>query len=204
MAALLASVLLMFFVISNALHSRATPFFLSRKVAHFGAGIVIAALPLRFESLLWPAILAGGFLVMLAATHRTELWHGFARPGRLSELAFAFSVFVSIMVAWNLDPWLAVLPGLFMAFGDGVTGVVRYIAYRREVKGWWGTLACLNVCALLALLVVPYDIGFVGAVVFTVAEKYCGDVGLIKVDDNLAAPLAALAVMAPLYYFIGG
>lgn len=203
-AALIALLLLTFFAISNAVHLRPAPFFLSRKVAHFGAGIAIFFLPLLFSSILWPALLSGGFLLLLLATHRTNIWHGFARPGRIAEVVFALSVFISIMAAWNIDPWLAVLPGLFMAFGDGVTGVVRYRVYRREVKGWWGTVACLVACALLALLVHPYWVGLVGAVVFSVAEKLCGDVGRIKIDDNLAAPLAALAMMVPLYLLVGG
>ena len=204
MAGTVALVLLTFFVISNQVHLRPAPFFISRKVAHFGAGIAIALLPLWFSSILWPALLSGGFLLLLLATHRTSIWHGFARPGRISEVVFALSVFISIMVAWNIDPWLSILPGLFMAFGDGVTGLVRYRVYRREVKGWWGTAACLVACALLALLVQPYWVGLAGAAIFSVVEKLCGDVGRIKIDDNLAAPLAALAVMAPLYLFVGG
>lgn len=196
--------LLAVFLASNEAHRHNYPFYVSRKIAHFGAGVVIGTMPLLFTTWTWPATLSLGFLLLLAATHRTELWHGFARPGRIAEVAFALSVLVSIWAAWRVNPWLGVMPGLFMAFGDGISGIVRFSVYHREVKGWWGSLACLGVCAILALLIAPYWVGLVGAVAFTVAEKLCGDVGRIKVDDNLVAPLFSLAVMLPLYFLAGG
>ena len=196
---LLVVFLLGVFAVSNAVHSRGLPFFVSRKVAHVGAGLALLALPWLFVGPMWPVALSLGFLLLLAATHRTNIWHGFARTGRVAELAFAFSCFLSLLLLWGRDPWLAVVPPLFMAFGDAATGIVRFRVYKKEVKGWWGSLACLGVCSAIALLVQPLWVGLAGAVAFTVTEKLCGDVGVIHIDDNLAAPLAAMAVMEGLY-----
>ena len=43
---------------------------------------------------------------------------------------------MSISLIWWLvgDPWLAIVPSLFMAFGDGITGVVRNAVVQKRSK----------------------------------------------------------------------
>ena len=198
-ALVLAGCLVFVFAVSNFVHDRGAPFYISRKVAHLGSAPLMVALPILFEGMLYPLALSAGFLGMLVATRRTNAFHGFAKEGRLSELFFPFSVLVAIAALWSVDPWAAIVPGLWLAVGDGVTGLVRMKVNKREVKGWWGSLACLGVCLPLGLLVTPVWIGMLGGAVATLAERYCGDAegAVLRLDDNLAMPLAGMLVMVP-------
>ena len=84
-----------------------------------------------------------------------------------------------------------------MAFGDSITGLVRSLVYKREVKGTWGSAAMLGVCLLVALLYQPYWVGAVGAVVATGAEKL-SPIATGWVDDNWILTGASLGAMAML------
>lgn len=193
-------------LLSNFLYRRGVPFYLSRKVIHFGAAPAILVLPLVFDSAFFPILLSAILAVQLALNHllfargTRNLFPGFARKGRLSEVYFAIASLISIAALWHIDAWLAVVPSLWLALGDGITGVVRSYTSGREVKDWWGSLACLIVCSAISIaLVTPLVAGLAGAAAATIAERYSGDAegALIKLDDNLAMPLAGLATMLP-------
>lgn len=195
--------------LSNVLYGRGVPFYLSRKVIHFGAAPAILALPLVFDSAYFP-ILLSAFLVFQLAMHHLlfaagerNFFPGFVRKGRLSEVYFAIASLISIAALWHIDAWLAIVPSLWLALGDGITGVVRSYTSGREVKDWWGSLACLIVCSAISIaLVTPLVAGLAGAAAATIAERYSGDAegALIKLDDNLAMPLAGLATMLPFLF----
>lgn len=199
-AVLLTSILLGVFALSNYIHDLTGNFVISRKVAHFGAGAVILPFPFVFQGMLYPVLLPALFLLGLYIGHRTEVFHGFVRKARIAELGFAFGVLVSMAAAWRIDPWLATVPVMYLSFGDGVTGLTRWLHHRGQAgfrKYWCGTWAMLPVCLGFALLLQPYWIGAVGAVAATAVER------IEAVDDNLTTTLAALAVMMPLYLFFG-
>lgn len=203
-ALLLAVVLLLGLYLANVVYWLGAPFYISRKVAHAASVPPMVLMPVLFDGPAWPLILTGGFLVMLAVTHPFVVWPGFAKKGRWSELYYPLAVFLSIALLWDLSPWAAIVPGLWLALGDGITGIVRTLTLHREEKGWWGSLACLGVCAGIALLVQPVWVGLVAGAVATTAERFCGDAkgALLRVDDNLAMPVAGLVVMYPmLHYF---
>lgn len=189
---LLSTGLLAGFGLSNLAHSHGLPFYLSRKVAHGAAGLATLPFPFVFESAFYPSLLSGSFFLLMLITHRSELFHGFVRKGRLSELHFGLTAFLCFLSLWGLDPWLATVPVLFVAFGDGITGVIRARVYKREVKGAWGSVAMLLVCLLIAVPTLGLA-GIVGAVVGTLAEKQPW------VDDNLAIPVVAVAAMLPVW-----
>ena len=69
--------------------------------------------------------------------------HWMQSPENMNDSSFAFMLGISVFLLWILfdDPWLAVLPSLFMAFGDGVTGVVRNKLFSRRTKSAWGNVA---------------------------------------------------------------
>ena len=52
---------------------------------------------------------------------------------------------------WALvgDPWLAIIPSLFMAFGDGITGVVRNLVVKKRSKSPIGNVFMFIVSAPL-------------------------------------------------------
>ena len=58
---------------------------------------------------------------------------------------------------WWFGPWIGISTALFLAWGDGITGLVRHALYHTQFeKGWAGSVAMLLSCLLIALLVTPY------------------------------------------------
>ena len=196
-AFLFTSLLLGSFLVANYLVARGVPFHLARKVAHLSAGVPIGLSPLVFPSIWYPAGLALGFMALLTVSHQIDLMPGVSRRGRWSEIGFPLAVLLCLSL-WPLSPWAAALPGLWVALGDGVAGLVRALVYKRPCKGIWGSAACIAVCAPFAVLVHPPWVGVAGVVGFTVIEHLSGDFAPIKLDDNLAAPVAAASIMAVL------
>jgi hypothetical protein len=193
-AFLFTSLLLSSFLAANYLVARGVPFHIARKVAHLSAGVPIGLSPIVFPSVWYPCGLVLTFLALLLLSHRFDILPGVSKPGRWSEVAFPAAVLLSLAL-WPISPWAAALPGLWVALGDGAAGLVRARVYKKPSKGLWGTAACLAVCLPFSVLVTPFWLGLAGAVAFTAAEGLFGDVGRIHLDDNLAAPVAAAAVM---------
>src|SRR3990167_2988583 len=113
MAVLLSVSLMVGFLIANYAHTHGVPFYVSRKIAHFSAGITIGVFPFVFQDSYWPTLLPLGFLLLLVLTHDSTIFHGFAQKGRLSEVYFALSVAIVIAAAYSYRPWLAVSACLF-------------------------------------------------------------------------------------------
>lgn len=191
---LFTSLLLGSFLAANYLVARGVPFHLARKVAHLSAGIPIGLAPLVFPSVWYPFGLALAFLGLLTLSHQIDLLPGVSRPGRWSEVGFPLAVLLCLTL-WPISPWAAALPGLWVALGDGVAGLVRALVYKKPGKGLWGSAACIALCAPFAALVHPWWVGVMGVIAFAVVEYLSGDFALIKWDDNLTAPVAAAVVM---------
>jgi hypothetical protein len=193
-AFLFTSLLLGSFLAANYLVALGVPFHWARKVAHLSAGVPIGLSPVVFPSMWYPAGLALAFLALLTLSHQIDLLPGVSRRGRWSEVGFPMAVLLCLTL-WPISPWAAALPGLWVALGDGVAGLVRALVYKKPCKGLWGSVACIAVCSPFAVLVQPLWVGLLGAVGFTVVEYLSGDFAAIKIDDNLAAPVAAAAIM---------
>jgi dolichol kinase len=121
----------------------------------------------------------------------------------MAEVWYPFACAVAVAVGWGLlhNPWLGVLPTLFLGFGDAITGAIRSAVYGREVKGLAGSLAMFAVCAALALLVSPYWIGLAGAATATAFEQ--ATTASPRWDDNPALTIGSTLVMAVLYWGAG-
>jgi phytol kinase len=78
----------------------------------------------------------------------------------------------AVFVTWMFDKTflLAVVPTLFMAWGDGVTGVVRNLLHKKRPKAWEGSLAMLLVCIPVGALM--GTIGVLAGVAATAVESY--------------------------------
>ena len=194
--------------ISNALYDRGVPHYLARKAAHAVAGLALLLMPLLFTSWELPLASTLGFavLLLLARLLHPSVFRGVGgtgRPNTLAEINFPLGCAIGIAVgwAWLRDPWLGVLPGLFLAFGDSATGVVRSWHCKREYKGWCGTTAMLVVCLGLVLLVYPYWAGVAMAVVataiekLTVANRYFDDNLTLTVGSTIVGAVAKVLVM---------
>ena len=188
--------------ISNILYDLGVPNYISRKIGH-GAGGLAFLVSFAFSSPAWPIIVAAGLgaLLLVARLVRPETFRGVGGAGRskttMAEVWFAWIALpvFSISWLWLNKPEVAVTSLLFMAWGDGVTGLVRSQVYHRQVKGWWGSLAMLIVCLSISWVFIrPYWIGVAGSLIAVITEWVFGDNGVIKwADDNWAIPVTSLA-----------
>ena len=204
-AALIAGITLAGLWLSNVVYDRGVPHYVSRKIGHAAGGLGFLLILLFFTSSLWPILLALIFgLVLLAARiARPVTFRGVGGTGR-SDNAMAEVWFPWVAVPVFAGAWwglnrsdIAVACLLFMAWGDGVTGLVRALVYRKPVKGLWGSLAMLCVCLIISwALIRPFWIGAVASLAATFTEWAFGDVGAIKwADDTWAIPLASRGVV---------
>jgi dolichol kinase len=171
--------------------------YFGRKVIHIlGGGVVALLLPFLFKEPILPLAMALLLTVAVYIPHRTgKLYVWFQTPDNMYEVHFTLAWGLIAFILWFLDPtyWLAAVPLLYMSFGDGVTGIVRNIRYRRRVKGWEGTLGMLAVCIPIGA-VLGY-VGVLSAVLATLSEKQP------FIDDNVAIPLVASAVLILGHFF---
>ena len=105
-----------------------------------------------------------------------------------NDVKFALMWWVSISFIWWIvgDPWLAIIPSLFMAFGDGITGVVRNAVVKKRSKSPIGNVFMLIVSAPLGWFAgqagdpsIPMW-GLIAAVVATVVEARVGRVAALR------------------------
>jgi len=171
--------------------------YLGRKFVHiFGAGLVAALLPFEFHEPYFPflfAMLLAGLTYALHRTNRVLIW--FQDPSNYSETYFALTWGTAVLLTWIVDKTflLAVVPTLFMAWGDGVTGVVRNLLYKKRTKAWEGSIAMLLVCIPVGALMGAA--GVLAGVAATAVERIEG------IDDNISVPLLSLAILVPAFVF---
>lgn len=191
--------------VSNILFDLNVPHYVSRKIGHSSGGLGFLLSTFLFSSGWWALAIATAFTVMLwgARYISPNTFRGVGGSGRpkevMAEVWFPLASLPVIGVGWIWlgKPLIAVSCLLFMAWGDCLTGIVRSQVYGKPAKGFWGSVAMLITCLVIAWAFIdPFWVGAIGAIVATVTEWACGDVGLIKwADDNWAIPLASAATI---------
>jgi len=173
----------------------------NRKIVHMAAGGVGSlAVPLVFTSP-WLPMVAGLLLTALTWVAHLSGWrfYWFQTQENQNDVKFALMWALSVSVLWWLldDPWLAILPALYMAFGDGVTGIARNALVRRRSKSPIGNVFMLLVCLPIGYAVgvhaqpaIPFW-GLLSAMVATLVERY--EFG--PIDDNILITTASSLVL---------
>jgi len=173
----------------------------NRKVAHMLAGgVPIIAAPMVFDNPFW--ILIGGVLgcIGLTLTHLTDrrLWW-MQTEQNMNDATFALMLGISVYAIWEYsnEPWLAILPSLYMAFGDGVTGIIRNKMFKKRTKSAWGNVGMAILCLPLGYFFgqlaepeIPLW-GLISAMVASYVERY--EFGVI--DDNILIVLFSSLVL---------
>ena len=173
----------------------------NRKVAHMLAGgVPIILCPIVFSNPIWPLIGGLGGAAILYAAHFTErrLWW-MQTEQNMNDATFALMLGLSVFALWHYSdqPWLAILPSLYMAFGDGVTGIIRNKMFARRTKSAWGNLGMAILCIPLGWFVgkmvtpaIPVW-GVISAIVASIVERY--EFG--PIDDNILIVIASSIVL---------
>ncbi len=211
-AVLVAGAVLVGLWVSNIVYDFGVPHYISRKIGH-GAGGLAFLVSFVFSSPGWPIIVAAAFGALLLAARllKPDTFRGVGGTGRsdkvIAEVWFAWVAVPVFCISWLWlnEPAVAVASLLFMAWGDGATGLVRWQVYRRPVKGLWGSLAMFCVCLAISWVFIrPLWIGIVASVVAVITEWAFGDNGVLKwADDNLAIPLVSMGAILGLMALSG-
>lgn len=173
----------------------------NRKIVHMAAGGVVALLvPFLFDSWIYPFVI-GLVLTLFTALPRLKgkSMDFMQTKENWNDTKFTLMWGLSIAILWILfnDPFLAVIPTLFMAFGDAVTGVVRNALYKRRSKKPVGNVFMLIVCVLIgyyfaSLAINPIPLwGILAAVVASFVERY--EIG--PIDDNFLITISAMIIL---------
>ena len=173
----------------------------NRKIVHIATGGVIALLvPLLFDSWIYP--FATGLaltLITILPRLRGQSMNFMQTKENWNDSKFALMWSLSIAILWILfnDPFLAIIPALFMAFGDAVTGLVRNALYKKRSKKPIGNVFMLIVCALIgyyfaSMAVKPIPLwGVLAAVAASIVERF--EFG--PIDDNILISVTAMFIL---------
>lgn len=166
----------------------------NRKVIHiFAGGLIAAVVPFFYQTPLLPLIFALLLAVYTYVPHKTgTLLYWFQVEDNICECTFAFMWGIILTLGWLFTGgnfWFGVLPILFMAVGDALTGIVRNALYRKRTKSWWGNLAMaafsIPVGAVLGLA------GIIAGATVSVVEHF--EFG--PIDDNITVPSVSLIIL---------
>jgi len=172
-----------------------------RKMVHMLAGGMGSIMvPLVFIDPWYPLVSGLLLTLLLYVAHVSGLrFYWFQTDDNRNDVKFALMWSSSISLLWWVlgDPWLAILPSLYMAFGDGITGIVRNAVIRKRSKNPIGNVFMLLLCAPLGWYIgaqadpsIPVW-GLLSAIVATIIERY--EFG--PIDDNILITVAASSVL---------
>jgi phytol kinase len=172
--------------------------YFSRKVIHFLAGGLTAMLlPFIAHEPILPAATAFGLALMTYLPHKlNRRMYWFQDPENLYDVDFTLSWGLVVLFTWFIDRsfWLGVIPVLFMAYGDGITGIIRNLKYNKRTKAWEGTAGMLVLCVIIGA-----KMGFAG--IF--AGIVCSFVERIEnIDDNFTVPASGLLILLAAQHYL--
>ncbi|EWG06974.1 MAG: hypothetical protein ASUL_07289 [Candidatus Aramenus sulfurataquae] len=184
----------------SKLVAKVTNIYVARKTIHMlGGGVVAIVSPFLLSSPLIPIVASYALTAFLLARRKSgKVFSWFQESQDMGEVHFTFSFGTVLLASWVLQPnfwsldnkflYVALLPLLYMSFGDGVTGIIRNYVYKRRFKGFWGSVGMFLVSSSLgyALLSIP---GFISGVLATLVER------VTKLDDNITVPLTSFAFL---------
>ncbi|MEM1966080.1 MAG: hypothetical protein QXH12_08200 [Candidatus Caldarchaeum sp.] len=172
----------------------------NRKIIHILAGGLVAILvPYVLNNLLLVTVLVAVLAVGNYIPHkRGKLYHWYQVEENMFEVHFIIMWGLIMGLGFLLgDLRIGILPILFMSIGDGVTGLVRNVLYRRRTKSWWGNLAMALFCVPTGFMTLG-TAGAVSGAIASVVEKF--EFG--KVDDNITVPLVSFLTIQGMLYLL--
>jgi len=179
------------FILLKKNRSEHSSAYLIRKFIHIFAGGIFFLFPFVFEEIIIPSLFCislGFFFYWRHLKENRYSW--FQEEEKKSEVIFCFSSGIIIFLAWQItnSMWFGIIPVLFMALGDGVTGIVRGLRYGKQKKYWEGSVAMFIVSALIGGM--QFGIGgVVAAFAATIVEKSN------LIDDNITIPFISFIIL---------
>jgi len=171
--------------------------YFGRKFIHiFASGVVALFLPFFFKEPLIPFLMAILLTIYTFLPHKKgKLLDWFQVKENIHEVNFCLMWGIVVLIGWFFDKsfWLGVIPALFLSFGDGITGIVRNLRYKKRTKAWEGSMAMLFTSLLIGL---KFGwAGIIAAIFATIFEK--SEV----IDDNISIPAISFLILLFFFYF---
>lgn len=193
MLVLWASKLLYERLVGRGFPTMVSVYFVRKFIHVFAGGFVALAIPFLFTSPIIPTSLALVLAFLTYIPHRRgKLMYWFQVEENMYEVNFCIMWGLSIFLGWLLlgSSLYALIPVVFVSFGDAVTGVVRNLIYRRRTKSWVGNLAMFTAIAPAGYFLAGW-LGIVAAGLSSIVEHF----EFPPIDDNILVPATALAVV---------
>ena len=177
----------------------------NRKIIHiFAGGVVVLAVPFLFSNPWFPLISAILMGIVAFIAHRSgNSFYWFQSGNNFNDVSFCFMWGIAIFILWQIfnNPWIAIIPPAFIAFGDGITGIVRNLAFNERKKHPIGNLYMMGLCIPIGYYFanaadpsIPLW-GVIAAIFASFFERY--EFG--PIDDNILVAGIATAIL-----YIGG
>lgn len=185
---------------------RSVATYYNRKLIHiFAGGVVVLLVPFVFTNP-WYPLFAGIFLsVLMFFFHRSgKMLYWFQHKKDFNDVSFCFMWGFAIFILWYFfdNPWIAIIPPAFIAFGDGITGIVRNFAFKERRKHPIGNIYMAGVCILIGFFFGRWSgipglgmWGIIAAIVASIFERY--EIG--PIDDNILITASAIIIL-----YVGG
>jgi len=165
--------------------------YFGRKAIHIlASGVASILIPILYKEPIIPFLSAIVLAIYTYLPHKkNKLNQWYQARNNTKEVNFSIMWGISILVGWYFDKtfWLGVIPVLFMSFGDGITGIIRNIIYKKRTKAWEGSFGMLFACVLIGSRM--GIAGIVAAIFATIVEK--SD----RIDDNISVPIVSLITL---------
>ncbi|AEM39260.1 hypothetical protein Pyrfu_1402 [Pyrolobus fumarii 1A] len=167
--------------------------YINRKIIHaFTAGIVTLITPLMFNTPFVPLALSLVLAGILAIVRRKGGMKWFQTSDDANEITFPIAWGLSMTIVWMFthDMYQAILPALYISFGDAVTGFARAVVIKRREKHWIGNLAMAAVTIPLGVAILG-PMGALVGIAAAIAERIDK-----PIDDNIAvATVATVSIL---------
>jgi len=174
----------------------------NRKLIHiFAGGVVVVMVPFLFSSPWYPLLSGLVLTVIMLFFHKSgKILYWFQTKDDVNDVNFCFMWGLAVFILWIAtgNKWIAIIPPAFMAFGDGITGIIRNLAFKQRVKHVIGNIYMLGVCIPIGYFFgVMSGIpglefwGVIAAIVASVVEKF--EIG--PIDDNILITVCSVLVI---------
>lgn len=168
----------------------------NRKIIHIPAGGLVALIvPFVFKTPYMVLILVIILAILTYIPHKTgKLMYWFQTPDNMYEVHFIISWGIVMILSWIFfdgNWWYGVVSVSFMAFGDGITGIVSNTRYNQRTKAWIGNIAMAFVTIPIGYLVFGF-IGRLAGLIASIVEHY--EVKPV-IDDNITVPLTSFLII---------
>lgn len=173
----------------------------NRKLVHILAGGIIALFVPLFPTPLFPLFSGIILAIFTYYSHKKDqMLYWFQNDKDLNDVSFCLMWGFTVFILWTItgSAWISIIPITFMAFGDGITGIVRNAMFKKRTKHPLGNLYMFGICAPLGFIFAQLSSisgmiiwAVMAAAVASIVERY--EFG--PIDDNILITISSSIII---------